>query len=102
MSVTEDIGNLRLLSATLRVPDGVVYRNFVHETVILNLETSRYHGVNTTGGAMLDALVSTGSVSAAAERLGREFGRPLEEIQVDLCELCEELLDRGLLVRVAG
>lgn len=99
MSVTDYRHTRELLAATLSVPGHVVYQNFVHETVILNLETSRYHGVNPTGGAMLDALARAPRVADAAQNLARELGRPLQEIEIDLCDLCAELLGRGLLVR---
>jgi hypothetical protein len=38
-----------LLAARPRLPSHVVMRAFVHETVVLNLATGRYHGLNTTG-----------------------------------------------------
>jgi len=87
-----------LLSARVRIPQGVVYRSFVRETVILNLETGLYHGVNPTGGRMLETLERVGSVREAASALAREYGRPLAEIQRDVCEFCEALLERRLLV----
>lgn len=100
MSIINDIrGAEDLLAATVRVPDSVVYRAFVHETVILNLETGRYHGVNAIGGAMLDTLTRVRSVAAAAEILARDYGRPLAEIESDLCEFCDSLIERGLLIR---
>lgn len=97
MSITNNVNKDSLLSARVRVPDGVVYRAFVRETVILNLETGLYHGVNTTGGKMLDTLVKSTSVQAAAEVLVGEFGRARDEIEADLCEFCEALMSRGLL-----
>ena len=47
-----------ILSARPAVPDHVVYREFVNETVVLNLETGTYHGLNPSGGRMLEALGS--------------------------------------------
>ena len=32
------------------VPEHVVYRTFVSETVVLNLQSGHYHGINTSGG----------------------------------------------------
>lgn len=100
MSITDESrGTAALLEATLRIPDDVVYRAFVHETVILNLATGRYHGVNATGGAMLDALSVVGSVAAAAEILAHDYAMSLTDVGADLCEFCESMLERGLLVR---
>jgi len=86
-----------LLASRVRVPGHVVYRAFANETVILNLETGRYHSVNQTGAVMLETLDKADSVSDAAERLAERYRRPLDEIQTDLCEFCEGLLERNLL-----
>lgn len=91
-----------LLAARVRIPQCVVYRSFVTETVVLNLETGLYHGVNPTGGRMLDTLASIGFVGEAAAVLARDYGRPLADIEHDLCRFCESLLGRGLLVIESG
>lgn len=99
MTVADDAnGDDALLSARVRVPDHVVYRSFAAETVVLNLETGLYHGLNLTAGRMLGALDELGSVEIAAETLAGEYERPIGDVQRDLCKLCEALLDRRLLV----
>jgi len=75
-----------------------VYRSFVKETVILNLETGLYHGVNPTGGRMLELLEKVGSIGEVAGILASEYSRPLAELESDLCEFCEALIERGLLI----
>ena len=45
-----------ILRSSARLPDHVVYRTFVYETVVLNLQTGKYHGLNRTGGRMLELL----------------------------------------------
>jgi hypothetical protein len=86
-----------LLAARVRVPERVVYRPFVNETVILNLETGTYHGVNPTGARMLDVLQRASSVRDAAARLAEEYRVPLEQMEQDVCEFCRDLLHRGLI-----
>ena len=86
-----------LLAATVRVPEHVVYRAFVKETVILNLQTGTYHGVNPTGARMLDVLQRSATIGDAAATLAREYGRPRDEIERDLSEFCASLADRGLI-----
>lgn len=99
MSATQEpTQNMSLLSMRVRTPQGVVYRSFVKETVILNLETGLYHGINPTGGRMLDALVNADSVRQAVSLLARDYNRPLTEIEADVCEFCEALADRGLIL----
>jgi hypothetical protein len=99
VSVARDIARAdALLGARVRIPQGVVYRSFVKETVILNLDSGLYHGVNPTGGRMLEVLEKTGSVRDAAANLAREYGKPVGEVEADLCEFCEALSERGLIV----
>lgn len=90
-----------VLRASVSIPDHVVFRSFVQETVLLNVNTGRYHGVNPTGGRMLEILQQRGSVAAAAEQLAQEYGQPLQEIQRDLCSFCADLAKRGL-IEVSG
>jgi hypothetical protein len=81
----------------VRIPDHVVRRDFPGETVVLNLETGRYHGLNATAGRMLGALEAAQSIGCAVAALAREFGISHDEINRDLLELCGALSDRGLL-----
>jgi hypothetical protein len=86
-----------MLEAHVRVPDHVVYRTFVRETVLLNLATGRYHGINPTGGRILDLLADDATVGSAARVLAKEYRRPLADVERDVCVFCEELRERGLI-----
>jgi hypothetical protein len=86
-----------VLESVYRVPTDVVYRSFAHETVVLNLATGKYHGLNATAGAMLQELERGDTARVAATRLAERFDRPLEEIEDDLSGLCRDLLERGLI-----
>lgn len=86
-----------LLSAKIKVPQHVVYRSFPSETVVLNLQTGRYHGLNATAGSMLDALERAACVRDAALVVGEQYGHPHEVVERDMCELCSLLLARGLI-----
>jgi hypothetical protein len=79
------------------VPQHVVYRAFATETVMLNLKTGMYHGLNPTGARMLHALERSATVGDAAADLAVEYGIGQQEIEDDLCDLCSQLLERGLL-----
>ena len=46
---------------------------------------------------MLDALKRTSTVGDAAAELAVEYGIEQEVIENDLCDLCAQLLERGLL-----
>jgi len=86
-----------VLAAKLRVPQHVVHRSFVAETVVLNLRTGQYHGLNPTAGRMLEALAEAQTVGAVITVLAEEYGVDSARIEEDLRELCRGLLDRGLL-----
>jgi hypothetical protein len=86
-----------LLDAKIRTPQHVVYRSFPAETVVLNLQTGLYHGLNATAGAMLAELEKAESVREAAAALAQSYVQPPEVIERDMCELCETLLERGLI-----
>jgi hypothetical protein len=88
-----------LLEAKVKVPQSVVFRSFPTETVVLNLETGKYHGLNPTAGKMLTALTEAPSVREAAATVAAEYETPAETIEVDICDLCQNLLDRGLIER---
>ncbi len=89
-------GDSPLLAAKVKLPQHVVYRSFPTETVMLNLQTCKYHGLNPTAGNMLDALQRAACVRDAAAALAETYGEPREVIERDLCELCGLLLERGL------
>jgi Coenzyme PQQ synthesis protein D (PqqD) len=78
------------------VPDHLVSRPFQGETVLLNLRTNRYHGLNPTGARILELLRETGDTAATADRLAAEYGRPAGEVARDVEELCAALAERGL------
>ena len=84
-------------AAAISVPDHVVTRDLSGQTVVLNLRTGRYHGLNATGGAMLESLRSSGFARIAAAEIASSFGAPEERVLGDILALCRELLDRGLI-----
>ncbi len=86
-----------LAVARVRVPQHVVYRSFPTETVVLNLQTGQYHGLNTTAGRMLEQLERAASVAEAVVELERVYGQPREVLEADIRELCRALLQRGLI-----
>jgi hypothetical protein len=99
MTVVDDAGEASdLLGARVRVPSGVVYRDFANETVVLNLDTGLYHGLNPTAGKMLAAIERLGSISEAADSLAEEYGRSQTEVRRDLVRFCEALVERSLLI----
>jgi hypothetical protein len=91
-----------VLRSRVRVPEHVVYRDFADETVILNLESGMYHGLNATAAKMLETLDSGVPVGEAIESMATEFGQPRDVIERDVLALCQALGERGLIAHDAG
>jgi hypothetical protein len=85
------------LEANVRVPGNVVYRDFVNETVVLNLNTGTYHGLNPTAGRMLQAVERADTLREAAAQLATDYAWDLPTVERDLLDLCQTLADGGLL-----
>jgi hypothetical protein len=92
-----DPDDASLLRANVAIPRHVVYRSFPSETVVLNLQTGRYHGLNPTAGTILAALERAPCIADAVAVLAREYARPPLELERDVRELCSALLERGLI-----
>jgi hypothetical protein len=85
-----------MLEDRIRVPQNVVFRRFPAETVVLNLQTGKYHGLNPTAGRMLEVLAEAASVGEAVSLLSAEYERPAAGVERDVRDLCLALLERGL------
>jgi hypothetical protein len=92
-----DPSHAEILDSRVEVPQHVVFRRFATETVALNMRTGRYHGLGARAGHMVEVLVESGSVRAAAESLAADDARPYEEVATEFCELCVSLDMRGLI-----
>ncbi|HET7574243.1 MAG TPA: PqqD family protein [Solirubrobacterales bacterium] len=89
--------DVRYMGATVRVPNTVVHRSFPNETIVLDLTAGVYHGLNHVAGRMLELLGELGRVRLVADRLAEEFDAPPAQIQRDLCRVCQDLVDLGLI-----
>lgn len=88
---------IQLTSVKITIPEHVVFRTFAAETVVLNVQTGQYHGLNVTAGRMLEGLRKTGELRPVAQELAAEFSQPVERIEHDLSTLCEGLYERQLI-----
>jgi hypothetical protein len=86
-----------LAGVIVTVPNHVVFRAFASETVVLNIDTGQYHGLNQVAGRMLETLQRAPDLQTAAQALAGEFEQSLERIEQDLRAFCDDLASRGLL-----
>lgn len=97
ISTMSPFSDRELLDARAQLPQHVVHRSFAAETVVLNLRTGKYHGLNRTAGRILEALETAPTIGAAVPELSEEYGVEQTQIEADLIVLCRSLLERGLI-----
>ena len=88
----------RLLDSAIRIPDHVVFREFAQETVLLDIKSGQYFGLNPTAGRMLTVLQASPTIRDAATTLTEDFPDAGDVLESDLCDLCVALSKRELAV----
>lgn len=83
-------------SDRVRVPDDVLISNLQDESVLLNLDSERYFGLDNVGTRMLSVLTNSDSIEAAYESLAQEYDVDRQVLREDLIVLVENLLQQGL------
>src|ERR1700730_9348483 len=78
------------------VPKHVLVRHLDGESVLLNLETERYFGLDSTGTRMWEHLASSPSIEGAYNKLLEEFEVDPGLLRANLCELLSSLVHNGL------
>ena len=81
----------------LRVPEDVLVSELDGESVILNLKTESYFGLDQVGARMCTAVTSAGSVQEAYDTLAEEFDVDPARLRDDFVKLLDNLLEHGLL-----
>ena len=81
------------------VPDGVLISHLQEESVILNLESERYFGLDDVGTRFFTVLTSSESIEAACQQLAAEYDVGPQVLRQDLLGLVDQLVDQGLLIR---
>ena len=86
-------------SDRVRVPDDVLISNLQEESVILNLDSERYYGLDDVGTRFLSVLNTSDSIEAAYVVLRDEYNVDAHSLRQDLLELVEDLVKQGILIR---
>lgn len=81
------------------IPDGVLISNLQEESVILNLDSERYFGLDDVGTRFLSVLNTSDSIEAAYEVLRAEYDVDAAALRQDLLEMVEDLVKQGILIR---
>ena len=79
------------------VPAHVLIRHLDGESVLLNLETEMYFGLDVTGTRMWEVATQSATIEAAYITLLKEFDVEPDVLRANLAELIVGLIENGLL-----
>ena len=88
-----------MVELTMRavVPAHVLIRHLDGESVLLNLESERYFGLDATGTRMWELMTSEPSIALALKKLQEEYEVEPDILQHHLTQLLSGLVENGLL-----
>ena len=81
----------------VRVPDSVLAQEVAGESVLLNLASEQYFGLDEVGTRMWAILTSSTSIATAHEALLAEYDVTPEVLWQDVNYLVAQLVEQGLL-----
>jgi len=79
------------------VPSNVLIRFLDQESVLLNLGTERYYGLDAVGTRMWQVVTAAPTINSAFSQLVEEYDVSPEVLRSNLGELLEHLVENGLL-----
>jgi hypothetical protein len=83
--------------AKFQIPETVLARTVGTETILLNLETSTYHSLNSVGGRFWALLIEGKDFQQALAIMEDEYDVERAQLESDLRDLCAELQELRLL-----
>ncbi|HEU5459026.1 MAG TPA: PqqD family protein [Pyrinomonadaceae bacterium] len=84
-------------SDRVKIPDDVLISKLQEESVILNLDSERYYGLDDVGTRIMSVLTTSESIEVAYQTLLREYDVDPQVLRQDLLELVQNLADQGLI-----
>ncbi|MFI5329491.1 MAG: PqqD family protein [Desulfobaccales bacterium] len=84
------------LTAKISIPKHVLVRVFQNESVLLNLDSEFYHGLDDVGTHMWQAVTQSKTIQDAYDLLQSEFEVDPATLKKDLNDFIERLVQRGL------
>jgi hypothetical protein len=88
------------MNRRIEIPDSVLIRELQGESVLLNLDSESYFGLDEVGTRMWSALTTTPDTDAACAVLLKEYDVAPERLRDDLAAFIDSLAEAGL-IRVA-
>ena len=93
---------MKELRAAYTVPSEVLSREVRDETVLLNLKSEEYFGLDAVGTRMWQVISETGDPETVIDRLLPEYEVEEEQLRKDLAALLQRLRSAGLLAVAEG
>ena len=84
------------LDGTVAPSDDAVFRELEGESVLLNLETGMYYGLDGVGTRAWQLAAADGSLRSVLDRLVDEYDAEPSVIERDLLALADALVGKGL------
>ena len=84
-------------SAKITVPDGVLVQELQGESVLLNVNTENYYGLDEVGTRMWAVLKEAPSIANAIDTLLDEYEVERATLESDVSDLLAELLEKKLI-----
>ena len=89
----------RILEDRASVPDAVITRELDGETILLNLESGIYFGLDAVGTRFWNAIRTQPTLGAALTALESEYDATPAVLRQDFISLLDDLFAKGLLQR---
>lgn len=86
------------MNTQVRIPPHIMTRRVGEDVVVLDLQSGIYFGLDEIGVRVWGLLEKGETVSAAIAAIAEAYDVAQETVRADVCELVQELLDRGLLL----
>ncbi|HKS42818.1 MAG TPA: PqqD family protein [Blastocatellia bacterium] len=83
-------------AARVSVPPDILISEVGDESVLLNLKSECYFGLDEMGTQMWKTLIASDSIQAAYETLLAEYEVEASRLREDLDELIQQLMEQGL------
>jgi len=85
-----------VIDSTVSPSDDAVFRELEGESVLLNLETGMYYGLDAVGTRAWQLAALDGSLRAVRDALVEEYDAAPDVIERDLLSLADALVGKGL------
>lgn len=90
------------LETAVTLNPNVLFRELESESMLLNLETGKYYGLDSVGTRFWQLLVQSGSPRGTVDTLVGEYAVDAETLEGDLLRLLNDLRLHGLILLASG